>query len=153
MKRLRSILLHLWLWAPIPANVRVIVVYGQKGNPRMKRLTSILACVLLAGAASAGNGYMKQITFSGYTKTETLTNFPALVTFTNYTGFLSTNGYDLRFWTNSAAIGTPLNYEIDSWTNPGTSYTAPSVVGSHPMAQGQRIHFTVAELVAWTVPQ
>ena len=41
----------------------------------------------------------------------------------------------------------------DSWTQPGTSYAAPSVAGSHPMAQGQGVHFTVAELVAWTVPQ
>ena len=66
--------------------------------------------------------YQQSITFNGYSRSETLTNFPALVTFTNYTGFLSTQGYDLRFWTNSAATGTPLNYEIDSWTNPGTSF-------------------------------
>ena len=39
-----------------------------------------------------------------------------------------------------------------SYTHPGTSYAAPSVAGSHPMAQGY-VEFTVAELVAWTVPQ
>ena len=62
------------------------------------------------------------ITFSGYTRSEPLTNFPALVTFTNYTGFLSSSGYDLRFWTNSAATGSQLNYEISLWTNSGTSF-------------------------------
>ena len=41
-----------------------------------------------------------------------------------------------------------------SFTFPGRSYAAPSVAGgSHPMAQGKRVYFTVAELVAWTVPQ
>ena len=41
-----------------------------------------------------------------------------------------------------------------SSTAPGSSYAAPSVAGgSHPMAQGKRVNFTVAELVAWTVPQ
>ena len=62
------------------------------------------------------------ITFRGYTRAETLTNFPALVTFTNYNGFLSSSGYDLRFWTNSAATGTPLNYEIESWNVSTTSF-------------------------------
>ena len=40
-----------------------------------------------------------------------------------------------------------------SQTYPGTSYAAPSVAGSHPMAQWKLVEFTVAELVAWTVPQ
>ena len=62
------------------------------------------------------------ITFSGYTRSEPLTNFPALVTFTNFTGFLSSSGHDLRFWTNSFARGTPLNYEISGWSNNGISY-------------------------------
>ena len=88
----------------------------------MKRIATILLLCLLAGAVSAGPAYMQQITFPGYTRSETLTNFPALVTFTNYTGFLSTNGYDLRFWTNATFTGTPLNYEIDTWNTAGSSY-------------------------------
>ena len=41
-----------------------------------------------------------------------------------------------------------------SQTRPGSSYAAPFVTGSHPMAKSQGpVHFTVAELVAWTVPQ
>ena len=62
------------------------------------------------------------ITFSGYNRNETLTNFPVLVTITNYNGFLSANGYDLRFWTNSTFSGTPLNYEIDTWNLAGSSF-------------------------------
>ena len=59
--------------------------------------------------------YRRKITFSGYDKDGTLTNFPALVVFTNevgsdsiYSGFLSTNGYDLRFWNSN--LTQELNY-------------------------------------------
>ena len=90
----------------------------------MRKLLSIIAVCLLAGAARAAT-YSLPVTFSGYTKTETLTNFPALVKFTNsisgfaYSQFASTNGYDLRF-TNSAGT-TELNYEIESWNTNGES--------------------------------
>ena len=88
----------------------------------MKRALAIALGLLLAAASAQAASYSQPITFSGYGRSETLTNFPALVTFTNYNGFLSSSGYDLRFWTNSAASGTPLNYEISSWTNSGTSF-------------------------------
>ena len=55
-------------------------------------------------------------------------------------------------WDFAIADGCASNKS--SWTNPGHSYAAPSVAGgSHPMARGQVVKFTVAELVAWTVPQ
>ena len=41
----------------------------------------------------------------------------------------------------------------NSYTKPGSNYASPSVAGgSHQMSQGQ-VHFTAAELVAWTVPE
>ena len=83
----------------------------------MKRLATILACVMLAGLSQAAEPMTLAISFSGYTKTEPLTNFPVLVSLTGYAGFLSGNGYDVRFWTNSAATGSNLNYEIDTWTS------------------------------------
>ncbi len=68
-----------------------------------------------------------QIKFEGYTsRTETLTNFPVLVVLSNNVGnsgftfanFVTTNGTDLRFGTNTT--DTSLNYEIESWnTNAG----------------------------------
>ena len=88
----------------------------------MRKLTAILLCVILAGLTRGVEPMTLAIQFSGYTKTEPLTNFPVLVSLNGYAGFLSGNGYDVRFWTNSAATGTPLNYEIESWTNSGTSY-------------------------------
>jgi len=71
-------------------------------------------------------GKRLKITFTNYTGLVTLTNFPALVKFgTNITGFaystfLTTNGYDLRFWDSTQT--TNLNYEIDgTWNTNGTS--------------------------------
>lgn len=75
------------------------------------------------------------ISFTNYNKTETLTNFPALVTLSNnvggsgfdYSGFLSTNGYDLRFYGDAGFTApgystAPLNYEIESWNTAGASF-------------------------------
>ena len=75
---------------------------------------------IVVGYTSSYN--IMPITFGGYNRSEILTNFPAMVTFTNYAGFLSSSGYDLRFWTNSTMGGTPLNYEIKNWVNNNTSY-------------------------------
>jgi hypothetical protein len=72
-----------------------------------------------------------QITFGGYTnRSEVLTNFPVLVVFSNninnsgfhYGYFATTNGYDLRFGTDSKPPTTGLNYEIESWNPNGASY-------------------------------
>jgi hypothetical protein len=71
-----------------------------------------------------------KITFGGYTnRSEVLTNFPVLVVLSNnvggsssfnYNNFATTNGYDLRFATNSTDTTNSLNYEIESWnTNAG----------------------------------
>jgi sarcosine oxidase delta subunit len=67
-----------------------------------------------------------EIGFPGYGVTGTLTNFPALVVLSekpggfSYDGFLSPQGYDLRF---SNATGTAeLDYEIESWNPGGLSY-------------------------------
>jgi hypothetical protein len=92
------------------------------GIPAGATLLVRVGYVALVPSAAASGGFVRQISFSGYARSETLTNFPALVTFTNYVGFLSTNGYDLRFWANSTATGTQLNYEIDTWTNGSTSF-------------------------------
>ena len=78
--------------------------------------------VALLSSAAVSAGFIQQITFSGYTRSETLTNFPVLIAFAKQPGFLSSNGYDLRFWSNATQTGSPLNYEIESWTNSGTCY-------------------------------
>ena len=86
--------------------------------------------LLAAGVAPRAEAAAKQmqITFGGYTnKSEVLTNFPVLVVLSNNVGqnftfadFVTTNGYDLRFYTNAADTGSGLNYEIESWnTNAG----------------------------------
>ena len=78
-------------------------------------------------------GCSMPITFSGYTnRTEVLTNFPVLVVFSNEVGssgfsfsnhpFVTTNGYDLRFYTNTTDTGSGLNYEIESWNTNAASY-------------------------------
>jgi hypothetical protein len=64
---------------------------------------------------SAGNRLQILFDYSG----STLTNFPALVRLNEsisnftYSTFLTTNGYDLRFW--NADEDTELNYEIEEW--------------------------------------
>ena len=78
-----------------------------------------------SGVASA---QWMQITLAGYTeRTTALTNFPVLVVLSNNVGgsgftfddFVTTNGLDLRFFTN-LTDSTSLNYEIESWaTGPG----------------------------------
>jgi hypothetical protein len=90
-----------------------------------------LALALVAPRAEAAAKQM-QITFGGYTnRSEVLTNFPVLVVLSNNVGqnftfadFVTTNGTDLRFGTNSTPTTNSLNYEIESWnTNAGqTSY-------------------------------
>jgi len=69
-----------------------------------------------------------KISFPGYEKAETLTNFPALVVLSNgmagttfdFGTFLTTNGYDLRFWNDAET--TNLNYEIERWSTGSSSY-------------------------------
>jgi autotransporter-associated beta strand protein len=75
-----------------------------------------------------GSGYRMRISFTNYNKAETLTNFPALVVLSNGMGgttfdfgtFLTTNGYDLRFWNDAETMN--LNYEIDTWSTGTSSY-------------------------------
>jgi len=81
---------------------------------------------------AAGEGlattYAMPVAFTNFVGRGTLTNFPALVKLTtantaNYTGFLDTvNGWDLRFWTNSAYSGTALDYEIESFNGTSNSF-------------------------------
>ena len=72
--------------------------------------------------------YSMEITFTNFAGKGTLTDFPALVKLTtasthSYTGFLdTTDGYDLRFYDNGWLDGTPLDYEIESFDDSGTSY-------------------------------
>ena len=79
-------------------------------------------------AGLQASGYSMQITFTNFSGKGTLTNFPALVILStnntdNYTGFLdTTNGWDLRFWTNSTLSGTELNYEIELFATNSNSY-------------------------------
>ena len=102
----------------------------------MKRLLFALSLGLVACAASAETIVPAEwaktfdITFSGYAGKETLTDFPALVrlnmsTIANfsYDDFLAkdaTSGIpaDLRF---TDALGTVLDYEIDTWNAEGES--------------------------------
>ena len=68
------------------------------------------------------------VAFPNYTRLETLTNFPVLLVLSpnvggsgfSYTSFVSTNGYDLRFWDAAEVQG--LNYEIEEWNANGSSY-------------------------------
>jgi hypothetical protein len=89
----------------------------------------VVLCSWLGGAPKAlAAGYQMKIAFAGYTNRTTLTNFPVLVVLSNniggasgfnFNGFVTTNGYDLRF---VSSLGDPgsLNYEIESWdTNAG----------------------------------
>jgi len=79
------------------------------------------------GVGETQTTYYMPITFNNFEGRGTLTNFPALVKLTtantgNYAGFLNTtNGWDLRFWSEAPISGTELPYEIESFTNTGTS--------------------------------
>jgi len=81
-----------------------------------------------APSSGGGSGYKMKISFTNYNRAETLTNFPVLVVLSNgmagtsfnFGTFLSTNGYDLRFWNDTET--TNLNYEIESWSTGGSSY-------------------------------
>ncbi|MCP4709590.1 MAG: DUF2341 domain-containing protein, partial [Planctomycetes bacterium] len=70
--------------------------------------------------------YQLQITFTNCPGSEVLTNFPALIRLNTsiddfvYNSFLSTNGYDIRFW--DASLKIALNYEIEKWDAGGDSY-------------------------------
>jgi len=69
-----------------------------------------------------------KVSFPGYDRPETLTNFPVLLVLSNnvggsgfdYGGFLSTNGYDLRF--RDGPEDKELNYEVERWDPGGSSY-------------------------------
>ena len=97
----------------------------------------ILTALVMAFAGSArpavAGNYKMSISFSGYTnRTENLTDFPVLLVLSNGVGgssfnfgtypFLSTNGYDLRIYTNEAGTGAGLNYEIERWDTNTASY-------------------------------
>jgi hypothetical protein len=96
---------------------------------RVYLMAAVLGIWLGGGTAVLGAGYQMKIAYSGYTgRSETLTNFPVLVVLSNnvggasgfnFNGFVTTNGYDLRFVSSLADAGS-LNYEIESWnTNAG----------------------------------
>jgi len=100
-----------------------------------KFLTIILAialcCLTAQQARATPTPSQMQITFAGYTnRSEVLNNFPVLVVLSNninnsgfhYGYFATTNGYDLRFGTNSTTPTIGLNYEIESWNTNGASY-------------------------------
>ena len=107
---------------------------GHVGN----RLSVAAGVALVAGMlaalaprAEAAVPSQMKITFGGYTnRSEVLNNFPVLVVFSNnvnnsgfhYGYFATTNGYDLRFGTNSTPTTNSLNYEIESWNPNGASY-------------------------------
>jgi hypothetical protein len=85
---------------------------------------AVLTIANINGPASLNSWACKmKISFPGYTNSETLASFPALVELgTNlpgfsYNQFVSTNGYDLCFWSSDGT--TNLNYEVESW-NPST---------------------------------
>jgi hypothetical protein len=69
-----------------------------------------------------------RITFTNFSGRGTLTNFPALlklgpdISGFSYDSFLSPNGHDLRFWTDSTLTGTEVKYEVEDWDVGGTSY-------------------------------
>ena len=115
---------------PFSSNTPATLVYGK---PYFYRCYATNASGYDAWAPStesfspaspllSGNRLM--ISFTNHTG-GTLTNFPALVklgaSITNfaYSSFLSTNGYDLRFW--DAQETTNLNYEIEHWNSNGES--------------------------------
>jgi len=98
-------------------------------------LFALLTLFLLAAfapRAEAVTPCQMQIMFGGYTnRSEMLNNFPVLVVLSNnvggsssfnYNNFAATNGYDLRFATNSTDTTNSLNYEIESWNTNGASY-------------------------------
>ena len=63
------------------------------------------------------------------------------------------NWYFLACMGNDLYIADGCASNKNSYTHPGRGYAASSAAGGpHPMSQG-KVHFTVAELVAWTVPQ
>lgn len=67
-----------------------------------------------------------QITFSGYDRSETLTDFPTLVVLNTgivnfvYNQFLTSNGGDLRFVTETNSLYA-LRHEIEQWNTSGDS--------------------------------
>lgn len=78
-------------------------------------------------ATPAAGAYTMQIAFTNFAGRGTLTNFPVLVKLNtdntaNYTGFINNDGYELRFYTNSALTGMELNYEIESFDNTTNSF-------------------------------
>jgi hypothetical protein len=99
----------------------------------------LLLALLLAAFAPRAEAAPQQmkITFAGYTnQTEALTNFPVLVTLARdiagsgftFTDFVTTNGTDLRFYTNATDTGSGLNYEIESWNT--NSIAAPTNISN-----------------------
>ncbi len=89
---------------------------------------AIALSVALCAARTGVAGESCRMGFTNLSGRATLTNFPAMVKlgphipgFT-YDGFLSTNGYDLRFWTNAPFTETEVNYEIEDWNTGATSY-------------------------------
>jgi len=98
---------------------------------RFKRHLTVAVIALNVILCAAWTGMATEscrITFTNFSGRGTLTDFPALVKLSTdiagftYDGFLSPDGYDLRFWTDSALTGTEVRYEIEDWNPGGTSY-------------------------------
>lgn len=102
---------------------------------------SVFGCILLASLLALPTPcraaeQMVSITFTNDARLSNHTNFPALVTFSeeiggfDYGEFLSTNGWDLRFWTDITK-SEELDYEIEKWdTNVlGTGWTPADISG------------------------
>jgi len=98
---------------------------GYRGHSCLRLLLSVVCC-LLSLAPPAHAAYKSRIAFSGYDRSAPVTNFPALVELSTnitefaYNNFLSTNGYDLRFYDSTGL--TNLVYEIEKWITGGVSY-------------------------------
>jgi len=102
-------------------------------GPAAAILTALVMAFAGAARPAVAGNHKMSISFSGYTnRTENLTDFPVLLVLSNGVGgssfnfgtypFLSTNGYDLRIYTNEAGTGAGLNYEIERWDTNTASY-------------------------------
>lgn len=75
----------------------------------------------------------RKLTFDNSSQTEDLTNFPVLVVLNSSRidyGHTQNNGEDIRFVDTD---GTPLDYEIETWNESGSSYVwvkVPEITGS-----------------------
>jgi hypothetical protein len=89
---------------------------GYGNDPANWRAAQVVG---IPGASSV------KITFNNLEGRGVLTNFPAMVKLTpantdSYAGFLGSDGYELRFW-NDSALTEELNYEIEHFDRGGDS--------------------------------